>query len=109
MMQTLPFPPTQDFFGDDVRGYRFEPEYMEEELQNMKTTGNTQTTTTDSASASLATAMADRAQDIERDWCTCGHCPVMPTDVECICCHEVERSFLMNDEFASVFFTMNAI
>ena len=93
----------KDFLGDDVRGYRFEPEYTEEELKIMKTTGNNQTTTTtDSASATSATAMVDRAQDVERSWCTCGPCPVMPTNVESICCHEVDRSLLVIDEFVSV-------
>ncbi|KAJ8041549.1 hypothetical protein HOLleu_12401 [Holothuria leucospilota] len=32
----------------------------------------------------------DRLQGTET-WCNCGHCTVMPTQRECLCCHEVAK------------------
>ncbi|KAJ8027942.1 P2X purinoceptor 7 [Holothuria leucospilota] len=32
----------------------------------------------------------DRMQGTET-WCTCGHCIVMPSERECLCCHEVSK------------------
>ena len=34
--------------------------------------------------------------------CQCGHCTVMPTATECVCCHEIDHMDNMLQDFNSV-------
>lgn len=40
-------------------------------------------------------ALHDMHVDFDRradtDWCVCGNCHMMPTNLECVCCHEIDR------------------
>jgi len=33
---------------------------------------------------------ADTDRTLNRNWCSCGQCPVMPTAEECVCCCELD-------------------
>lgn len=69
-------------FEFDGRGYRFEPEYTEEELHVREM----------EAQARAMEAPEALAEDVPRItgtwWCACDKCRQMPTEVESRCCRE---------------------
>lgn len=62
----------ENVFG--IKPYAFEPEYQEEELENLATGNN--------PSSPIIPTLDE--------WCSCGHCEVMPTVEECVCCKQCD-------------------
>lgn len=62
----------ENVFG--IEPYAFEPEYKEDELENLATGNN--------PSSPIIPTLDE--------WCSCGHCEVMPTVEECVCCKQCD-------------------
>ncbi|XP_061170462.1 uncharacterized protein LOC133179792 [Saccostrea echinata] len=64
----------------DCKGYQYEPEYNEEELLAASTENNSDLGMIEEN---------DRGND--KNWCSCGHCDILPSRRECVCCQEFEH------------------
>lgn len=86
--------------------YIYEPEYTDAEIRQMELERvERETRRSHVAPGATAGAVKDRMTD--KWWCTCQKCEVMPTEVECYCCHEwdlimPQMQNLSIDEEASV-------
>ena len=60
-------------------GYLGEPEYTEQQAKSMKFSASSSSSDDDELNSS-------RLENLH--WCTCHHCTVMPTFIECKCCEE---------------------
>ncbi|KAM4530080.1 uncharacterized protein PAE49_022740 [Odontesthes bonariensis] len=69
-------------FEFDGRGYRFEPEYTEEELRQMDLEMQARGTEGPEAVTTEVSRVSGSW------WCTCGKCKQMPTEQESRCCKE---------------------
>ena len=76
-------------FKCDGRGYRFEPEFTQEELREME-----------ARATEAPEAPAEAVPRITGGWCACGKCRQMPTEVESRCCTEWDlvRKFICGCE-----------
>lgn len=66
--------------GAGLTPYQFEPSYSAEELAAKRVQNNTFRELDFSGRATLSSS----------DWCNCGECTLMHTDIECHCCSESE-------------------
>lgn len=76
----------EEYFGFDFEfdglPYQFEPEYTEEELQEMEEEERRR-------AVELQQEMAETQPRVAGNlWCVCGRCEAMATEEECLCCHE---------------------
>ncbi|KAK7168520.1 hypothetical protein R3I93_004741 [Phoxinus phoxinus] len=72
---------TDDPFMFDGRSYLFEPEYTDEELQELRERATRE--------RELPVVNAATQPRISGNWwCTCGDCKAMDTEQECLCCTE---------------------
>lgn len=69
-------------FEFDGRGYRFGPEYTEEELRQMEMEMEARATEAPKAPAEAVRRITGSW------WCACGECRQMPTEEESVCCTE---------------------
>ncbi|XP_063447171.1 uncharacterized protein LOC134726687 [Mytilus trossulus] len=58
-------------------GYILEPEYTEEELQQIE-----------AEETSRQQDIINNPRKFDTNWCSCKNCIVMPLPAECFCCHE---------------------
>ncbi|XP_061877782.1 uncharacterized protein LOC133630284 [Entelurus aequoreus] len=72
-------------FDFDGRPYLFEPEYTDEELQEIE-----ERTRRDGVGqqAEGTEPAAARLRNTGNWWCSCGCCVLLPTEEECLCCRE---------------------
>ena len=96
-------------FSTEPKGYLYEPEYKDAELRQMELErAERERRDREVAQAEVGpTAVAVRDRVTDKWWCTCSKCQIMPTEVECYCCHEWELVMppmqdLSIDEEASV-------
>nr|XP_054750630.1 P2X purinoceptor 7-like [Lytechinus pictus] len=96
------------------RPYDFEPQYSAEEIaqraEERRRTGCSSERDNNGADVEPPPPPPDRLDN--DNWCSCGNCRVMPTQIECICCHEIGncRQFLSpsvnciidNEDFSKV-------
>ncbi|CAL8398126.1 unnamed protein product [Boreogadus saida] len=85
----------------DVRGYLYEPQYIDEQLRAMEEQ--------EAAEAVAATAEADDLPAADEEpsmaragadwWCLCSHCASMDTGQESVCCREFQWGQCLLDEF----------
>ncbi|KAJ8037311.1 hypothetical protein HOLleu_18100 [Holothuria leucospilota] len=75
-----------------LEAYLFEPNYFEElrirEAEAKNTTSTKDLAQTENTDDSDTASSTSSARDSE-EWCLCGHCTVMPTKLENVCCHKV--------------------
>ena len=99
----------EDFnFSTEPRGYVYEPEYTDAEIRQMELEQAKRERRYREVVQVEAGATAGAVRDWLTDkWCTCLECQIMPTEVECYCCHEwdlimPQMQDLSIDEEASV-------
>ena len=69
-----------------VVGFQYEPENPDNQKNSAEYDDD------DSGSDDIEAVAIDKSrlsQDVQ-DWCSCGHCQVMPTEKECVCCTEID-------------------
>ncbi|XP_057295551.1 uncharacterized protein LOC130624317 [Hydractinia symbiolongicarpus] len=71
-----------------VLGFQFEPEFQDDEEHSEPEEYSD--ISLDDANLRAITAEGDRKAGVD-GWCTCGHCVVLDTERECICCHEIDE------------------
>ncbi|XP_054870061.1 uncharacterized protein LOC129349773 [Amphiprion ocellaris] len=72
-------------------GYLYEPEYTDEEMcQIALQRAERERVDREVEVEAGATAGVARSRVTDNWWCTCFKCEIMPTEVECYCCHEWE-------------------
>ncbi|XP_062609448.1 P2X purinoceptor 7-like [Saccostrea cucullata] len=64
----------------ECKGYQYEPEFNEEELLAASA----------ESSDDLGVNEINERGD-NTNWCTCGHCDILPSQRECVCCKEFEH------------------
>ena len=68
-----------------VEPFQFEPMYSTEEMEFWA-----------SIEEEGEEGESQETRQGRRDWCSCGNCVEMPTEVECCCCQELDE---LNDKF----------
>lgn len=72
--------------------YDFEPTFTEEELQQQAFIVDEVELESDVDLSLLGRlGRESRRRSSSTSWCTCGNCVVMPSEKECLCCHEVAK------------------
>ncbi|XP_062615570.1 uncharacterized protein LOC134277272 [Saccostrea cucullata] len=61
----------------ECKGYQYEPEFNEEELLAVSV----------ESSDDLGINEINERGD-NTNWCTCGHCDILPSQRECVCCNQ---------------------
>ncbi|KAK6175901.1 hypothetical protein SNE40_014277 [Patella caerulea] len=51
---------------------------------------------------SLGSTSSSKSRTSETFWCSCDRCVCLPTESECICCHEVPQAHHIVDKFSPV-------
>ena len=94
------FDEDEDFLNmlaeSSVQPYMFEPEFTDEEIQQREREQEERDTADSGATAAPEPEGPPRA--FNTDWCECGRCQPMPTEIESLCCKRWQRVQFVFDE-----------
>jgi hypothetical protein len=79
--------------GFNILPYQFEPERQRRADDHDDNNGLSQS---DEIRDDEMDISVDRLNDIS--WCGCQHCVILPTQLECLCCSEIENTKTLMDE-----------
>ncbi|XP_056449914.1 uncharacterized protein LOC130385435 [Gadus chalcogrammus] len=84
----------------DVRGYLYEPQYSDEQLQLIEEPEAAAAATAEAEGLKVADEEPGMARAGADWWCLCSHCAPMDTEVESVCCKEFQRCRFLLDEIS---------
>ena len=78
---------------EEIIGFRFEPRRNPGEIDSDEESWETVSCSSSSSSDDDTCVMNQKRTDVEATmWCQCGNCQRKTAEVECVCCHELEKS-----------------
>ena len=84
----------------DFRGYLYEPQYSDEQLQLIEEQEAAAAATAEAEGLTVADEEPGMARAGADWWCLCAHCSPMDTEVESVCCKEFERCRFLLEEIS---------